>query len=70
MYHITVYDNEGNKLLDEPLQAQTDHEAKAKGRQLLLDKEYQAYPFRIFHTSGRLVEFLSHKGKKATEKQA
>ncbi|MDR6226693.1 YhzD family protein [Desmospora profundinema] len=70
MYHITVYDNEGKKLLDEPIKAADDQTAKAKGHELLQEKEYASYPFRILHTSGRLVEFLSHKGKSAKSTSA
>lgn len=63
MYHITVYDNDGKVLLDEPLQAEKDQEAKEKGLALLQEKGYLAYPYRIFHTAGRLVLFNSHQGK-------
>ncbi|MBO2532722.1 YhzD-like protein [Planifilum fulgidum] len=63
MYHVTAYDNEGKKLLDEPLQAESDAEAREKGLSLLAEKEYLQLPYRIVHTSGRLVAFNSHKGK-------
>ncbi|MFC4075948.1 YhzD family protein [Salinithrix halophila] len=67
MYHMTVFDQTGSKLYDEPIEAVTDAEAKKKGLDVLEEKEYQAYPFRIFHSSGRLVEFQSHKAKKAAK---
>ncbi|MEW9032429.1 MAG: YhzD family protein [Planifilum fimeticola] len=63
MYHVTVFDDEGKKLFDEPLQAENDVEAREKGLALLAEKEYQNHPYRIVHTSGRLVAFNSHKGK-------
>lgn len=63
MYHITVYDQDGKKLYDEPLQANNDQEAKEKGLSLLQEKEYLSLPYRILHTTGRLVLFNSHKGK-------
>lgn len=66
MYHLSVYDQEGNKLYDEPIEAQTDHEAMEKGHAILREKEYKDHPYRIVHSAGRLVEFQSHKPKKAT----
>jgi hypothetical protein len=66
MYHLTVYDQEGNKLVDEPIEAKSDDESKKKGHTILSEKEYQGYPFRIVHSAGRLVEFQSHQPKKAT----
>lgn len=66
MYHLTVYDQEGIKLVDEPITAQTDDEAKQKGHTLLQEKKHQGHPFRIVHSAGRLVEFQSHQTKKAT----
>lgn len=66
MYHITVFDQEGSKLFDEPISATNDPEAKEKGHAILKEKEYQQYPYRIVHASGRLVEFQSHKGKAAS----
>ncbi|PTM57818.1 YhzD family protein [Desmospora activa] len=65
MYHLTVYDNEGKKLLDQPLTARDENGAKAEGHQRLQEREYSTYPYRIIHSSGRLVEFLSHKAKSA-----
>ncbi|QKG83813.1 hypothetical protein GXN76_04530 [Kroppenstedtia pulmonis] len=65
MYHMTVFDNEGKKLLDEAIEAGTDTEAKTKGKTLLTEKEWNHHPFRIVHVSGRLVDFQSQKGKKA-----
>ncbi|WP_245921020.1 YhzD family protein [Melghirimyces profundicolus] len=62
---MTVFDQEGNKLVDEALEAKSDSEAKEKGQAILREKEYSHLPYRIVHRSGRLVEFLSHKAKKA-----
>ena len=65
MYHMTVFDNDGNKLVDQPLEAENDRDAREKGMAWLAEKGYLQYPYRIFHTSGRLVAFNSHKGKTA-----
>lgn len=65
MYHLTVYDNGGKKLLDQPLAAHDDDAAKTEGHHVLQEKKYSTYPYRIIHSSGRLVEFLSHKAKSA-----
>lgn len=63
VYHMTVFDDEGKKLVDQPLEASSDAEAREKGMAWLAEKEYLNHPYRIFHTSGRLVAFNSHKGK-------
>ncbi|SDX22387.1 YhzD-like protein [Marininema mesophilum] len=68
MYHITAFDNEGNKLIDQSIEAQNDTQAKEKGQAILQEKEATGSPFRIIHNSGRLIDFLSHKGKSAKEK--
>jgi hypothetical protein len=63
MYHLTVYDQDGNKLHDAPLEADHDLEARIKGMEWLKQHHYEEHPYRIFHTSGRLIAFQSHKGK-------
>lgn len=64
MYHMTVYDNEGNKRYDEPIEAVDDQEAKAKGLTWITENGYGDCPYRIFHTSGRLIAFQSHQAKR------
>jgi hypothetical protein len=63
VYQMTVFDNEGNKLVDQSLEAENDVEAREKGLAWLAEKEYLNHPYRIVHSSGRLVAFNSHKGK-------
>ncbi|SFS41908.1 YhzD family protein [Marininema halotolerans] len=65
MYHVTAYSNEGKKLVDQPIEAQNDHEAKEKGFAILKEKEAEGFAYRILHDSGRLVDFTSQKGKSA-----
>ncbi|SEN51413.1 YhzD family protein [Lihuaxuella thermophila] len=61
MYHMTVYDENGNKLYDEPISAQTDEEAKKIGYAWLAKHGHETKPHRIFHTTGRLVSFKPHQ---------
>ncbi|WP_124726804.1 YhzD family protein [Staphylospora marina] len=61
MYHITVYEPDGQVLLDEAIEASSDQEARDKGLALIAEKGYDAKPHRIFHVSGRLVSFKPHQ---------
>lgn len=61
MYHMTVYDTNGDVLFDESIAAQTDEEAKKVGFTWLTEKGYESKPHRIFHTTGRLVSFHPHQ---------
>jgi hypothetical protein len=63
VYHMTVYDEKGEVLFDEALQAKTDDEAKREGYAWLTEHGHETKPHRIFHTSGRLVAFKSHQLK-------
>lgn len=65
MYHMTVYDGDGKKLYDEPIEAANDEEAKKKGISWLEENDNLDCPYRIFHTTGRLVAFHSHSAKRA-----
>lgn len=65
MYHMTVFDADGKKVYDEPIEATNDAEAKAKGIAWLEEHEHLDHPYRIFHTTGRLVAFHSHQAKHA-----
>lgn len=64
MYHMTVFDDNGKKLFDEPIEAASDEEAKQKGMALLEEQGHETRPYRIFHTTGRLIAFHSHKAKR------
>lgn len=63
MYHMTVYDQSGETLHNETIQAKTDDEAKKIGFDWLAEKGYESKPHRIFHTTGRLVSFYPHQFK-------
>lgn len=65
MFHMTVFDDDGKKLYDSPIEATSDEEAKEKGTAWLKEHRRQDAPYRIFHSSGRLIAFHSHKGKHA-----
>ena len=65
MNHMTVFDSDGKKLHDEPIEAKSDAEAKQKGMAWLEESDYLSRPYRIFHTSGRLIAFNSHRAKRA-----
>ncbi|MBA4493381.1 hypothetical protein H1191_03545 [Paenactinomyces guangxiensis] len=70
MYHMTVYDENGTVLFDEPISAQTDEEAKKIGYAWLAEKGHETKPHRIFHTTGRLVSFKPHQFNPKTGKAA
>ena len=53
MYHMTVFDDNGKKLFDEPIEAASDEEAKQKGMALLEEQGHETRPYRIFHTTGQ-----------------
>lgn len=61
MYHMTVYDTNGDVLFNESLAAKTDDEAKTLGNEWLTKQGYASKPHRIFHSTGRLVSFYPHK---------
>lgn len=64
MYHMTVFDADGNKVVDQSIAAESDKEAKTKGMKWLQDNERLDDPYRIFHTTGRLIAFHSHHAKR------
>ncbi|MFC7440380.1 YhzD family protein [Laceyella putida] len=61
MYHMTVYDGNGQVLIDQALEAATDDAAKQMAFHLLREKGYEAMPHRVFHRAGRLVSFKPHQ---------
>ncbi|WP_231633361.1 YhzD family protein [Numidum massiliense] len=62
---MTVYDQDGTTLYDQPIEANSDKEAKEKGMAWLAESDREQCPYRIFHTTGRLVAFHSHQAKRA-----
>lgn len=61
---MTVFDDQGKLIHDEPVEATTDEEARAKGMAWLEENDRLDAPYRIFHTTGRLVAFHSHEAKR------
>lgn len=61
MYHLTVYDENGQVLIDQALEATTDAAAKQMAHELLNQKGIAAKPHRVFHRSGRLISFQPHQ---------
>ncbi|KYQ87277.1 hypothetical protein I8U24_10180 [Thermoactinomyces sp. CICC 24226] len=60
MYHMTVYDMDGQLLYDGPINATSDDEAKKLGYAWISENGHQDKPHRIFHVTGRLVSFKPH----------
>lgn len=56
-YKITVFEANGEKLLDESFQATNDSEAKKQGEQLLLDKNLIEKTHRCVSPTGKLILF-------------
>ena len=56
-YKLTAFEANGEKLLDEAFQASNDGEAKAKGEQLLQEKNLLEKTHRCVSPTGNLVLF-------------
>jgi hypothetical protein len=56
-YKLTVFEANGEKLLDESFQATNDTEAKTKGEQLLQEKNFLEKTHRCVSPTGKLVLF-------------
>ncbi|MGN1401415.1 MAG: YhzD family protein [Bacillus sp. (in: firmicutes)] len=56
-YKLTAFDQEGNKLLDESFQTETDESAKEKGKQILAEKGLEEATHRCTSPSGKLLLF-------------
>ncbi|KKB35621.1 YhzD family protein [Bacillus thermotolerans] len=57
VYKLTVFEKNGEKLLDESFEAQNDQEAKDKGMELLHHYAYEDYTYRCASPLGKLVLF-------------
>ncbi|MRX71475.1 hypothetical protein GJU40_04710 [Bacillus lacus] len=56
-YFLTVFEKDGNKLLDESFTAATEDEAKEIGQQKLEEKDYLKKTHRCVSSSGKLILF-------------
>jgi hypothetical protein len=65
---MTVYDENGEVLFNQPLQAQTDEKAKKVGYAWLSENGHETKPHRIFHSTGRLISFKPHQYKPTAKK--
>ncbi|TCW40547.1 YhzD-like protein [Laceyella sacchari] len=61
MYHMTVYSENGEVLIDQAVEATTDTAAKQEAHRILQEKGYETKPHRVFHRTGRLVMFKPHQ---------
>lgn len=56
-YTLTVFEKNGEKLLDETFSAANDDKAKEVGAALLEEKNYSEYTHRCVTTDGKLILF-------------
>ncbi|MBO8156168.1 MAG: hypothetical protein H0Z32_06910 [Bacillaceae bacterium] len=56
-YHLTVFEKDGNKLLDETFEAADDNEAKKVGMGKLKEKGYEEHTHRCVAPEGHMVLF-------------
>lgn len=56
-YKLTVFEANGEKLLDESFQASTDEEAKETGSKMLNEKGYAEKTHRCTSPDGKLLLF-------------
>ncbi|MBS7529625.1 hypothetical protein IC619_003835 [Hazenella sp. IB182353] len=72
MYHMTVYDLNGDVLYDQAIDAKSDDEAKEIGFAWLAEHDHKEKAHRIINAKGRLISFKPHqvhaKTGKSTEK--
>lgn len=57
IYKITVFEANGEKLLDETIEAKDDKEAKEIGEKILIRKEYTEKTHRLVSPVGQLLLF-------------
>ncbi|AZB42217.1 hypothetical protein CEF21_07910 [Bacillus sp. FJAT-42376] len=57
MYYLTVFEKNGEKLLDESFEAANDQEAKDLGYQKLEEKNYTKKTHRCVNAGGKMVLF-------------
>ncbi|QED47120.1 YhzD family protein [Cytobacillus dafuensis] len=58
-YKLTVFEKNGEKLLNESFQAADDHEAKGMGEKMLKEKGFDEKTFRCTSPAGKLILFHS-----------
>lgn len=58
-YVLTVFEKNGNKVLDQTFSASSDQEAKEKGINILEENNYSAYTHRCVTSDGKLILFSS-----------
>lgn len=56
-YALTVFQKDGNKLLDETFEAENDTDAKQIGGKRLSEEDYTEHTHRCVSPDGRLVLF-------------
>jgi len=59
IYKLTVFEKNGEKLLDEPFEVNNDAEAKKRGEQILKEKNYEEKTYRCVSPEGKLILFHS-----------
>jgi hypothetical protein len=56
-YKLTVFETDGEKILEESIQAENDDTAKETGQQLLTEKGYEEKTHRFTSPLGKLILF-------------
>lgn len=56
-YTLTVFEKDGNKLLDETFEAANDEEAKTVGKEILEEKDYTEHTHRCVSPEAKLLLF-------------
>ncbi|UAL53153.1 MULTISPECIES: YhzD family protein [Metabacillus] len=56
-YYLTAFNKDGEKLMDESFEADSDVEAKKVGEQMLDEKNYLKKTHRCTSASGKLILF-------------
>jgi hypothetical protein len=56
-YKLTVFKQDGEKLLDQSFEAYTDDEAKDRGTQVLHEHAYETHTHRCTSPEGKLLLF-------------
>jgi hypothetical protein len=59
IYKLTAFEENGQKIVDENLQAENDEAAKRQGEQLLFEKQLLEKTHRLTSSSGKLLLFHS-----------
>jgi hypothetical protein len=59
IYKLTAFEANGQKIVDENIQAENDEAAKRQGEQLLSEKQLLEKTHRLTSSSGKLLLFHS-----------